>query len=71
MKRAIVVLVLSTIMVTSAVARHHIWVGGKGMGPFGASIAGTNGGGGGGSSCSGTLNLSTGCSQLVAYGGLF
>lgn len=41
-----------------------------GMSGIGGAVGGAGGGGGGGA-CTGTIDLSTGCSQLVAFGGLF
>jgi hypothetical protein len=40
-------------------------------GPSGGGGGGAGGGGGPPPTCLGVLDLSTGCSQLVAFGGLF
>lgn len=43
-----------------------------GMSGIGGRIGGAGGNaGGGGGACAGVLDLSTGCAQLVAFGGLF
>jgi hypothetical protein len=41
-----------------------------GMSGIGGGLGG-GGGGGGGSTCTGALDLSTGCAQLMAFGVLF
>lgn len=67
MKRIAVVLILSAVMVTSAMARHHVWVGGAGMGPFGSAIAGKSSSGGGGAACSNKLDFTQTCNIIYFY----
>jgi hypothetical protein len=46
-------------------------IGPGSLGTIGPSVNAGGGGGGGGGTCTGALDLSTGCAQLVAFGVLF